>query len=81
MIAETPEITAALDLARQRWPEARAKPGVLLRNLVEEGARAVAVEQHAQIADRLARAKRAAGSLSDVLPDGYLERLRSEWPE
>lgn len=79
VVTETDELARALDAAAQRWPEL-SRPRLLAR-LALEGHRAVeaACEQRRQ--DRLAAIDRFAGVLTGSFTDGYLEKLRAEWPE
>lgn len=78
-ITETSEVSEALAEARKRWPE--EGPAGLLRRLVEVGHQAVVADAREGVEQRLSDADQAAGSLSGVYPDRYLERLRDEWPQ
>lgn len=81
-ITETPEITRALELARRRWPALSDSPSRLLRQLIEAGAETIVEpSEESEIEQRLAAARRLAGSLTGTFPEGYLEELRSEWRE
>lgn len=79
-ITETPEITAALDVAARRWPEDRDRPAVLLRRLIEAGAGTVADDAETTTARRQAAIIAASGSMTGVYGPGYLAELRDEWP-
>ncbi|MEJ3745790.1 hypothetical protein WEI85_21170 [Actinomycetes bacterium KLBMP 9797] len=80
-ITETDEVARALAEAAKHWPEESATPGRLLLHLVEEGYRALREERRQQVDRRRAAVRRTSGALSGVYPDGYLDRLRDEWPE
>ncbi|MET9327541.1 hypothetical protein [Tsukamurella sp. NPDC003166] len=80
-ITETPEIAHALEVARRRWPTHADSPSRLLRELIAAGADAVDESTESEIERRVAVANRLAGSMTGTFPDGYLEELRSEWPE
>lgn len=75
-ITETDDISAALDLAAERWPsESRSD---LMRRLVITGARYLAespIDRTLEIEQALA----SLASLSDCYPPGYLEQLRADW--
>jgi hypothetical protein len=79
-VTESDEVRRALDAAAERWPEDKGVRGRLLVRLVEEGHRAIGGERAATIAAREAAIRRTSGSLTGVYEDGYLERLRDEWP-
>ena len=80
-ITETDELAAALDEAARRWPEDAGSRSRLLLRLVKAGERAIGDERRRQLARRRAAVERTAGALTGVYPPGYLEQLRSEWPE
>ncbi len=73
-ITESDELSRALDLAASRWPsESRSR---LLLRLAEAGARTLEQEQ----AERVAAVRRTSGALTGSYPEGYLDRLRHDWP-
>jgi len=80
-ITETPEISRALAIAARRWPQDRDKPRVLLLHLIEEGARAVETIDAERVAKRREAIRRTSGSAVGIFEDGYLEKLREDWPE
>lgn len=80
MITETDEIAGALADAARRWPEDRDRPARLLVDLVQEGHRAIAREADRAVSDRRAAIARTSGALTGSYPEGYLERLRDDWP-
>jgi hypothetical protein len=73
-ITESDALAEALDVAARRWPQ--EPRGRLLMRLVETGARALADQEDA----RRRAVQRTSGVLTDAYPDGYLERLRDDWP-
>jgi len=79
-LTETDEVTRALDDAARRWPEERAARGKLLMRLVREGHRAIAGERDAEVSQRRHAVRRTEGALTGTYPEGYLERLRDDWP-
>jgi hypothetical protein len=80
MITETDEISVAIELAQQRWPELSADKGKLLRKMLEHSAGAIASEQAAARKHRLATIERLAGSLENVWPETWRDEARAEWP-
>jgi hypothetical protein len=81
MITETDEVTDALRAAARRWPEQRERPTRLLLELMREGHRAITDERERALVDRRAAIVGTSGALTGTYPDGYLERLREDWPE
>jgi hypothetical protein len=80
-ITETDDISAALDAARQAWPELADKPGALLRRLVLAGQDALA-DDHAEAENiRLRAVEATSGALAGVFGPEYLTELREDWPE
>lgn len=71
----------ALEVARRRWPQYSDRPSRLLKELITAGAEAVDDAADSDVEARLSAVLRAAGGLSSSFPDGYLDELRSEWPE
>lgn len=80
-VTETDEIARALDDAAEHWPEERTERGRLLLRLVQEGHRTLQQERTDHIARRRAAIRRWSGALTGSYPEGYLARLRDEWPE
>jgi hypothetical protein len=79
-ITETDDIARALDAAARRWPDDGATRSQLLVRLVREGLRAIEDRPHEDAARRRAAVERTRGALTGVYPEGYLSRLRDEWP-
>ncbi|MDM4762465.1 hypothetical protein QT381_05540 [Galbitalea sp. SE-J8] len=78
-ITETDEVARALDAAERRWPgEPRSR--LLVRLVIENGARVAELTEE-EAARRAAAVDSLAGSFAGVYPEGYLEELRSDWPE
>ncbi len=80
-ITETPEIAHALEVARRRWPAHAESPSRLLRELISAGAESIDAQSESEIEQRLAALRRVAGRRTEWFPEGYLENLRSEWPD
>jgi len=80
VITETDEVARALDLAAERWPEARPNRTRLLLRLVEEGGRAVAQDEEQAAARRREAITRTSGALTGLYGPGYLDELRGDWP-
>jgi metal-responsive CopG/Arc/MetJ family transcriptional regulator len=75
VLTETDDLAAAIDAAATQYPgETRSE---LLRRLVRLGATAINQKQDRHRRNVIARAGRHPG----MYPPGYLEGLRSEWPE
>lgn len=81
MITETDEVAHALAVAASRWPDDRERPAKLLLDLVREGHRAIAEDEHRTVAQRRAAIERTSGVVAGVYPPGYLDQLRGDWPE
>lgn len=81
VITETDDIAAALDDAARRWPEDRDNRRRLLLHLVEEGHAVARARNDQWLAQRHAAIDRNRGALAGVYEDGYLEKLREDWPE
>lgn len=82
MITETDEIAHGLELAAQVWPSDQSSRTELLRHLIAEGIRALEAVNREKREQRMAAvAELASGKYSNLWPAGYLEELRSEWPE
>ncbi len=80
-ITESDAIALALSDAARRWPEDGDSPRALLEHLVAEGHRVLTQDQRAEVDDRRAAIERASGALTGTYPPGYLDELRSDWPE
>lgn len=78
-ITETPAISRALEAARRKWPEDSTRPSRLILRLVEEGVQSIEPELEQRRQERLRAIRELAGTGS--YPPGYLEELRSDWPE
>ncbi|TCO53541.1 hypothetical protein [Actinocrispum wychmicini] len=80
MITETDEIASALNYAADQWPDERNSRGKLLVHLIEEGHRALRKQREAAAAKRREAIRRSSGKYDDVYEEGYLEKLREDWP-
>jgi hypothetical protein len=80
MITETDQIAEALDEAARHWPGDRDRKHLLVR-LIEEGHRALRAQDEKARARRLEAIRATSGALTGAYEDGYLERLRADWPE
>jgi hypothetical protein len=81
MITETEQIAQALDEAARRWPGDRHERRRLVIRLIEEGHRALREERENTVAARLEAIRATSGVLTGAYEEGYLERLREDWPE
>lgn len=81
MITETDDVAHALDDAAQRWPDDRDARARLILRLVELGHRALREQREAASDRRRDAVARTKGILPGVYGEGYLSRLREEWPE
>ena len=80
-ITETELVARALDEAAMRWPAEREARSRLLLHLIEAGYQAIQQERRARAAERREAIRRTSGVLAGVYPEGYLDELRSDWPE
>jgi hypothetical protein len=80
-ITESDELRDAIDDAAKRWPEDRGARARLLLHLAHEGHRALKAQDAAREDRRRDAVRRTSGALTGAYDQGYLERLRSEWPE
>ncbi len=80
-LTETDDLSAALRLAAQRWPQDARRPSRLLRRLVGAGAEAIEPRQRRAGERRRAAIERHHGQFTGLYPPGYLEKLRGEWPD
>lgn len=80
MVTETADLARALDAAARRWPAERGDRAKLLRRLLDEGYRAILLEDDKKAVARRQAVERTAGTLSGVFGQSYLDRLRDDWP-
>lgn len=80
-VTETEDIAAALDVARDAWPELAEKPGALLRRLILAGEEALETRRRRAVESRRQGIERTAGALTGVYGPGYLDEVRQDWPE
>ncbi|MXS75738.1 hypothetical protein CSIV_08925 [Microbacterium sp. CSI-V] len=78
-VTHTPEIEEALRIARRRWPG--ENPSVLLTHLVLEGARTIEALEPTLTASRRRHLDALIADFAGIYPEGYLDDLRTEWPE
>lgn len=81
VLTETDELARALDAAAERWPADAGSRAKLLLRLVEEGHRAVTGQRERRARRRRNAVARTSGALTGMYGDGYLDRLREDWPE
>jgi len=81
LVTETDELAAALDEAARVWPEDGARRSRLLLRLVGEGHRAITAERERAGQERRAAVRASSGAATGMYGDGYLERLRHDWPD
>lgn len=77
-VTETDDLAQALDAAESRWP-GLSRPQILVR-LALEGHRAAQLEHAENRRRRLAALHEHSGMLTGAYGQGYLKRLREEWP-
>jgi len=80
-VTETADITAALEAARDAWPDLADKPGALLRQLILAGEEAIEARRRGTAQSRRQAIERTSGALAGVYGPGYLEEMRQDWPE
>lgn len=80
-LTESDQLAAALADAARVWPEHAASRPQLLLDLVEEGHRAIAEHADKRRATRLAALRDARRAFTGTYEAGYLDQLRSEWPD
>ena len=79
-ITETDDVADALDDAARRWPEDRDTRARLLVRLVHEGHTAIRASRATESDERRRALERTVGTLTGVYDEGYLTRLRDDWP-
>jgi hypothetical protein len=80
-VTETEDIAAALDVARNAWPELADKPGALLRRLILTGEDVLTARLRGTAEGRRTAIERTSGTLTGVYRPGYLADVRQDWPE
>ena len=81
VITETDQVAVAIDDAARRWPQEHGNRPRLLLRLLEEGHRAVTAQRQEFAASRRGAVAVTSGALTDAYDEGYLDRLREDWPE
>ncbi len=74
-VTHTPEVEAALEVARRRWPAERST-GRLLANLIVEGAKAIEAYDELVAAERRQMLEDIAGTYGHMYGPGYIDRIR-----
>ena len=81
MITESEDLEQALQFAAIAWPSEKDHKSILIKRLIEEGARALEGRISQTSKARLEAIDAVAGKYDDVWPDDWLEQARSEWPD
>lgn len=79
-VTEVPELKAALDLARQAWPEETSATKLIYR-LASVGAERLAADPSVNRSARQAKIAAMTGRYPSRLGPDYLEELRQEWDQ
>ena len=78
-VTETGDVSHALDVAAQYWPdEPRSK---LLLHLIDAGRAALEQARDSQANLRRAAIRASSGKYTDAFSPGFLAELRRDWPE
>ena len=80
-ITETDDVARALDDAARRWPDERGRRSRLLLRLLQAGHEAIGAERDDDAARRREAIQSTSGVLTGAYPEGYLTRLRDDWPK
>ena len=83
-ITETTQVSRALEIAAQRWPEDRDRPTRLVARLIDAGREAIEAGVKTDQEVRRRRIAALAGSMTGVDTGSgalSLKALRDEWPE
>ena len=80
VVTETEQVARALDDAARRWPEEAGNRSRLVLRLLEEGHRALSGQQQRRADRRRDALARTSGALTGAYGEGYLSRLREDWP-
>jgi hypothetical protein len=78
-VTETDEVERALQVAAAEWPGASRSE--LVSRLFAAGADALDGVRRERRTARLAAIEATAGILTDLYEEGYLEKLRTDWPD
>lgn len=78
-VTQTPPVAHALEIAEREWPGlARSE---LIGRLLTLGAQSVESARAERRAARRSVLNETRGSFADAYPSGYLDDLRSDWPQ
>ena len=78
-VTQTPPVAHALEIAEREWPGlARSE---LIGRLLTLGAQSVESARAERRATRRSVLNETSGSFADAYPSGYLDDLRSDWPQ
>lgn len=80
MITESDQLSHALDLAANYWPEMAGERAALLRKVISLGISAVENESQTNHKIKLAALAEANAALSGMW-DGFREEQLAEWPD
>ncbi|WP_166999517.1 hypothetical protein [Paramicrobacterium fandaimingii] len=78
-VTQTDDVRRALEVAKERWPEATRSE--LVTRLFATGAAAIADETDSQLERRHEAIDFASGLLDVAYERDYLQSLRQDWPE
>ena len=79
-VTETEDIAAALEVARNAWPELADKPGALLRQLILAGEQALEARRSRAVEGRRQTIERTAGALTGVYRSGIWRKFARTGP-
>jgi hypothetical protein len=80
MITESDELSACLDKAARLWPNCKSRTE-LLRLVIEEGSKALFLQETAVKAQRMEALRNLQKIGTGLWPADFDEQRKSEWPE
>ena len=81
MITESDDLSLALDRAAALWPELADNRTALLRRILEQGMLVMNTRASERLATRATTIAEIEREFDDLWPEGWLDQMKSEWPD